>query len=91
MGLAVLRPTCPLSPGHGYMLYGPIFCLIYRYTLVLISALFNANLDYAPNLFVLLYISSFLLFEQAISHSRYPYIWEQVFPDFQLQIQVQDL
>jgi len=42
-----------------------------------------------PNLFVLLYISSFLLLEQAICHSCYPY-GNKIFPDFQLQIQVQE-
>jgi len=71
------------------MLYGPTFDLIYRHTLALISALFNADLSTRSNLFVLFYISSFLLLEQAICHSCYPY-GNKIFPDFQLQIQVQE-
>lgn len=68
-----------------YMLREPTFCLIYRHTLVLISALFNALL--VADLFALLYVPSFLPLERAICHSRYPRK-NEIFPDFQLRIHV---
>lgn len=71
------------------MLYGPTFCLIYRHTLALISALFNADLSCprTESLRLTLYLllpatrASYL----SLALSLYG---NKVFPDFRLQIRV---
>jgi len=71
------------------MLYGPTFDLIYRHTLALISALFNADLS---TRFESLRLTLYLFFPatRASDLSLVLSYGNKIFPDFQLQIQVQE-
>lgn len=70
MGLVVLRPTCPLSP-----LYAPrpdFLSDLSSHSRPLFRHYLTWTSTPVPNLFLVLYISSFPLLERAICHSRYP-------------------